>query len=330
MPVVLTHDTIKLIKLAAKDLSSGVGSSHLSEAIAAGFGYRTNIALRQTLDEGPSLVEVSDPAFKDRLTQLGYRCTDDRLSAALQEATLRRIRAVADQLPQMTLSGINPRVGRFRATYKTEEEWADARTQLFGADMVEMFHRSEIWLAQCKKGPKIHRRQSSYGLKHSVERWIKKNIPQLHHYVANGAFIAAAVANGFEVEQIAESDLNCFINIAAKPSLYPGFTELCDHKDTYEVVAASMLGRLADVVKGWDANRKTKSPFFLTKRGLRRIQRDHAGRVRVSGGGWSVLLTFEGDLAQLSPQRIHTAILRGDLPWFMQWCDAELPYEDVP
>lgn len=335
MPVVLTHDTLKLLKRTANDLTTGIGSSHLSEAIAAGLGYKTHLSLRAALDQGPTLVEVSAPAFRDRLASLGgYRCQENLLSAALHETTVRRIRKVADQFPRMTLSGLNPYVGYYRATYKTKEDWANARAEFLGSDTVEMFLRSEIWLAQCKKGAKVYRGQTSYGMKHSVERWIKQNVPGMHHYVANGAFIAAAVANGFEVEQVPESDLNCFINVATKPSGHPGITTLCDRKETYEVVAAPMLALLSEVVRGWEGHRTAKrtpeTSFFLVKHGMNRIQRDTEGRVRLSSRGWSVLLTVDGGLAHLAPQHIRTAILRGDLTEFMRWYGGEWPYEHMP
>lgn len=334
MPVVLTHNTIKLIKLAAKDLSTGIGSSHLSEAIAAGFGYRTNISLRTALDHGPTVVEVSDPAFRDRLTSLGaYRCQENLLSTALHEATMRRIRKVADQFPRMTLNGLNPYIG-FRSVYKTRADWENSRAGFMGAETVEMFLKSELWLAQCKKGAKVYKGQSSYGMKHSVERWLKQNHPEVHYYVANGAFIAAAVANGFEVEEVGEGGLNCCINIATKPSGQPGITTLCDRKETYEVVAAPMLALLSEVLKGWEKNctakRTFETSFFPVRHGLNRIQRDAAGRVRVSGRGWSVLLTVDGALAHLSPQHVRSAILRGDLTEFMRWYGGEWPYEHMP
>lgn len=328
MPIVLTHHTLKLVKVAAKGLSTDIGSSHLSEAIAAGFGYRTNSSLQAALERGSITVELSASAFTDRLASLGVnRCQPDLLSAALQEATMRRIRKVADQYPRMTLNGLNPSIGP-RGVYKTQADWEESRAEFFGSDAVDMFLKCELWLAQCRKGQKIYRGQSSYGMKHSVEEWFKQNHPNIHHYVANGAFIAAAVANGFELEEIEGSNLNCLINVATTPSRYPGIIEICDRKNTYEIVSTSVLSLLCEVVKGWQENRKAKrtlaTSFFLVDRGVKRIQRDAGGRVRVSGHDWSVLLNLDDALTP------HNAILRGKLGQFLSWHSGRFPYVRVP
>jgi hypothetical protein len=331
MPMVLTPHTLKLVKVAATGLSAGIGSSHLSEAIAAGFGYRTNSSLQAVLEHGPVTVELSDAEFRDRLSSLGpYHCQEDMLSAALREATMRRIRKVADQYPRMTLNGLNPSIGS-HGVYKTLADWETSRADFFSSDAVDMFLKSELWLAQCRKGPNIYRGQSSYGMKHSVEAWLKQNHPSVHHYVANGAFIAAAVSNGFEVEEIGGSSLNCLINVAATPSRYPGIIELCDRKNAYEILAAPILTLLCEIIRGWQENRKAKRTLetasFFVNRGLRRIQRDVAGRVRVSGHEWSVLLTIDGDLA---PPGVRNAILRGKLGQLLLWHSGRFPYAHVP
>ena len=52
------------------------------------------------------------------------------------------------------------------------------------------------WLSLFARPRKtINVRRSSYGLKHAVEAWASG-------YVSNGAFIAAAVAEGYRVRQI--------------------------------------------------------------------------------------------------------------------------------
>lgn len=334
MPIILTHDSLKLIKLAAKSLSTGIGSSHLSEAIAAGFGYRTNISLQTALERGSITVELSDSAFRDRITSIGvYHCRRDLLSAALQEATMRRIHKIADQYPRMTLNGLNPSIGP-RGVYKTQADWEASRAEFFSSGAVDMFLKCELWLAQCKKGANIYRRQSSYGMKHSVEEWLKQNHPSTHHYVANGAFIAAAVANGFEMEEFDEGGYKCLINMATMPSIYLDITILCERKNTYEITSSQILALLCEVVKGWLENRKAKktpaTASFLVMRGLRHVRREVGERIRVSAEGWSVLLPAEGSFENLTSQDIRSALLYGDLKRFLSWRNGKFPYTHVP
>ncbi|HEY2406832.1 MAG TPA: hypothetical protein VGI10_12555 [Polyangiaceae bacterium] len=51
----------------------------------------------------------------------------------------------------------------------------------------------------------INQKRSSYGLKHTVENWAGR-------YVANGAFIAAAIAEGYRVAQIGQGP-NAWFNM---------------------------------------------------------------------------------------------------------------------
>lgn len=76
----LTQDNIDFIKRGLKPGYPSVKSSHLSEAIAAGCGFRSNIALVTSLRAAdprrPDLVEVDAGRFTARLTELGYPMLD--------------------------------------------------------------------------------------------------------------------------------------------------------------------------------------------------------------------------------------------------------------
>jgi hypothetical protein len=63
------------------------------------------------------------------------------------------------------------------------------------------------WLALFARPRKtINPRRHSYGLKHDVERWAGG-------YVGNGAFIAAALAEGYRVRQV-DRGPNAFFNMS--------------------------------------------------------------------------------------------------------------------
>lgn len=72
MRVDLDPVVLKSIKTAAKPLVPGCGSSHLSEALASGFGFNTSVALKQALHASTVLdVSVSDEAAVSCLRRLG-------------------------------------------------------------------------------------------------------------------------------------------------------------------------------------------------------------------------------------------------------------------
>lgn len=76
----LTQDNIDFIKRGLKPSYPSVKSAHLSEAIAAGCGFRTNIALVTSLRAAdprrPDLAEVDAGRFIARLAELGYSALD--------------------------------------------------------------------------------------------------------------------------------------------------------------------------------------------------------------------------------------------------------------
>jgi hypothetical protein len=88
------------------------------------------------------------------------------------------------------------------------------RAQMFTLESLASFNRARLWLSQWPKatfGP-----GTSYGLKHIAEFHIG--------YVANGVFIAAAVAEGFATERIGP---NARIKIAASAWRLPAWMKEC-------------------------------------------------------------------------------------------------------
>jgi hypothetical protein len=71
MNVVLDLASIKLLKREFAKLAPATASSHLTEAIAAGFGFNTNAALRTALKQGPIQAELDDDAAWQRLVEIG-------------------------------------------------------------------------------------------------------------------------------------------------------------------------------------------------------------------------------------------------------------------
>jgi hypothetical protein len=85
--------------------------------------------------------------------------------------------------------------------YKTREEAAakfrEDREHIRDPRSLAEFAAARGWLRQFAKLKTFNKRGSSYALKHIAERDIG--------YVSNGAFIAAAIAEGFSVQRVGNS-----------------------------------------------------------------------------------------------------------------------------
>ncbi len=67
--------SVASLKNALRDEFPEIGSAHLSEALAAALGYRTQVALRAALpdhDRDPTYVLLDNEAFDDRISTFGH------------------------------------------------------------------------------------------------------------------------------------------------------------------------------------------------------------------------------------------------------------------
>jgi len=98
------------------------------------------------------------------------------------------LKRAKQQIPNLTLSGIGIR-------YEGQEALEDRLDEI--ATCAE-------WLKRINQIETINKRHTSYGYKHSVERWRRSPTStgeSTPSYVANGSFIAAAVGLGFKFMQ---------------------------------------------------------------------------------------------------------------------------------
>lgn len=74
--ILLTRDNIEFLKSESRRFLSGVRSSHLTEALAHGLGYRTHASLLASLTQNkerkPILAELDVQLFSERMASLGY------------------------------------------------------------------------------------------------------------------------------------------------------------------------------------------------------------------------------------------------------------------
>jgi hypothetical protein len=94
--------------------------------------------------------------------------------------------------------------------YKTREEAAakfcEDRERIRDPHCLAEFTAARGWLRQFDKLKSFNKRGNSYSLKHIAEHDIG--------YVSNGVFIAAAIAEGFNVQRIGNSS-NAWFNISS-------------------------------------------------------------------------------------------------------------------
>jgi hypothetical protein len=100
--------------------------------------------------------------------------------------------------------------GVFDSRHKTasqrEAELAEEREVICQPRSLVAFIETRKWLRGKTKINKLNKKGSSYGLKHVVEREIG--------YITNGVFIAAAIAEDFNVKRIADSP-DAWLNISS-------------------------------------------------------------------------------------------------------------------
>lgn len=71
------------------------------------------------------------------------------------------------------------------------------------------------WLRRFgSKTPRIRRERGSYGYKHVVEKWV-------HSYVSNGAFIRAAIEEGYRIEACVLGSPNAYFDLYVAPEHNP-------------------------------------------------------------------------------------------------------------
>jgi hypothetical protein len=69
-----------------------------------------------------------------------------------------------------------------------------------------------MWIREIMRPQSDMGRRTSYGYKHDVERWAEET-QGTHHYIANGAFITAAIEEGYLYERADEGSPNAVFNM---------------------------------------------------------------------------------------------------------------------
>jgi len=214
MNAVIDLNYIKLLKSEAAELAPTTASSHLTEAIAAGFGFNTNAALRAALKQGPIQADLDDNAAWQRLVEIGADPCPPK--GMLRLAAMRPlVKAAMDAMPELTTFGFGVYSPQSKTREQIESEFAKDRAAMLKAGAIEEFDRCYQWLTRLEKTKAINASVSSYGLKHKVERHWRTVAPGGLAYVANGMCIAAAHAAGFKMARVGDSP-NAMFNISRR------------------------------------------------------------------------------------------------------------------
>lgn len=88
-------------------------------------------------------------------------------------------------------------------------------SDLYSDEFLDEVETCARWLEKQTKIKTVNRKHTSYGYKHSVERWVD-SYSDVHQYISNGAVIAAAVGLGFDVVRQNPGSPNAAINISEK------------------------------------------------------------------------------------------------------------------
>ena len=87
------------------------------------------------------------------------------------------------------------------------------------ADLESLAEGAEValcreWIqAFCRPSKDVTTNRSSYGYKHDVERWVRSK-SGASHYISNGAFILAALAEGFRCAPTEPGSANAHFNMS--------------------------------------------------------------------------------------------------------------------
>jgi hypothetical protein len=114
--------------------------------------------------------------------------------------TLADIQRVLDREPHLSRYGIGLCwLDREKTLDQRWAQFATWRAEMLTDDTLTECNRAHRYLAHVNAIKSFGAGGSSYGLKHAVERYTRALPNSGNHYVSNGAFICAALHNGFQM-----------------------------------------------------------------------------------------------------------------------------------
>lgn len=130
------------------------------------------------------------------------------------------VRAVLEKHFELTQFGIGPNSQSLKdASNHYGRAIERGQAQLLAR--VDECNRALTFLRHVEPRKTINRKMSSYGLKHTAEGFLRSlTDPPANAYVANGAFICAALHLGFEMQRTHLSSPNVYFNMSSKSPVF--------------------------------------------------------------------------------------------------------------
>ena len=165
----LTQDYLRALKRTLQT-QCDAASSHLTEAIARGLGYRTHAALQADLAQATDrYIRFDDAAFRKRLTELGGRMVVPDLTLPPLGHAARYVDKLFGD-PTLEIIELHPNCARFRLSGIDTEVRIDLED--VGEGNVR-FHRSHAIRTPVQAGPYHPSRDwdddAAYGLHRAIE-----------------------------------------------------------------------------------------------------------------------------------------------------------------
>lgn len=226
LKLILTSKLLDEIKTDLRRTLPEVKSSHRCEAIARGFGYNTYASLKAALNSNVDVhVEANGISFREYLKGKNFTCDARPFFIATARAAIVN---VLTREVRLTVQGIGLVPENAKNQTSTEKALRDQKRflaeqeNLLSEPAIEEFLLSLAFLS--RQSAQHTPTSSSYALKHRAERH-PCTYPTGEHlgpsYVSNGAFIAAAIHDGFRYK-VTESDgkphINPMFNVALPPN----------------------------------------------------------------------------------------------------------------
>lgn len=172
----------------------------------------SSIPLNEALDRISAENGLSMPWAKAMRALVTAPVTTSHLAA--NQMTQADIARVMEREPALTHFGlgIHHRSGNTLAEHV--ERFKIERESLL--QKVDECNKALRWLTHATRRKTINPNRSSYGLKHSVEYYMKSLPAVDNYYVSNGSFICAALHAGFEMVRSREGSPNAHFNISER------------------------------------------------------------------------------------------------------------------
>lgn len=128
--------------------------------------------------------------------------------------TKQDLNRLLSRYPELSYFGWGVYDQRSKTKAEIDTELKSLRDELISDHAIAQIDRCREWMEPIGKVKAISEAHSSYGLKHKVERHYRDSIDDA--YIANGAFVAAALLCGFKERRVKPGSPNSHFNMSAR------------------------------------------------------------------------------------------------------------------